>query len=111
MTKYGRPSGVLPPSNTLAMAGWSISASACRSDSKRATTSLGVHPRLDDLERHLGADGLELLGEPDLAHPALADDRGGAGTGPMRLAGSPSPSAVTAFFRATVSSRPVVGRS
>ena len=31
--------------------------------------------------------------------------------GPMRLAGSPSPSAVTACFRATVSSRPVVGRS
>ena len=46
MTKYGRPSGVVPPSNTLAMAGWSISASAWRSDSKRATTCLLSMPAL-----------------------------------------------------------------
>ena len=38
IAKYGRPSGVLPPSNTVAIAGWSISASAWRSASKRATT-------------------------------------------------------------------------
>jgi hypothetical protein len=37
---------------TLAMFGWSISASAWRSASKRATTCLGVHAQLDDLERH-----------------------------------------------------------
>ena len=73
MTKYGRPSGVLPPSKTRAMAGWSIIASAWRSDSNRATTSPGVHPRLDDLQGHLAPDGLGLLGEPDLAHPALAE--------------------------------------
>src|ERR1017187_6034484 len=39
ITKYGRPSAVEPASNTLAIAGWSISASACRSAVNRATTS------------------------------------------------------------------------
>jgi hypothetical protein len=38
MAKYGRPSGVVPPSNTVAIAGWSMRASACRSASNRATT-------------------------------------------------------------------------
>ena len=38
ITKYGRPEGVAPPSKTLAMLGWSMIASACRSASKRATT-------------------------------------------------------------------------
>src|SRR5437588_596274 len=38
MTKYGRPCSVVPPSRTLAMFGWSISASACRSASNRAKT-------------------------------------------------------------------------
>ena len=49
MTKYGRPSGVEPASNTLAMAGWFISANACRSDSKRATTSRVSMPDLISL--------------------------------------------------------------
>ncbi len=34
-----------PASKTLAMPGWSISASAWRSASKRATTCVGVHAR------------------------------------------------------------------
>ena len=38
MTKYGRPPAVVPPSNTRAMFTWSMSASACRSASNRATT-------------------------------------------------------------------------
>ena len=38
ITKYGRPVSVAPASSTLAMFGWSISASACRSASKRAIT-------------------------------------------------------------------------
>ena len=38
MTKYGRPVSVVPASSTLAMLGWSISASACRSASNRAMT-------------------------------------------------------------------------
>ncbi len=33
----------------------------------------GVHPRLDDLERHLAADGLLLLGDKDEAKSAFAD--------------------------------------
>ena len=35
---------------------------------------LGVHARLDDLDRHPAPDRFELLGQPDLAHAALADD-------------------------------------
>ena len=31
-----------------------------------------LHPRLDQLERHLPAHGLKLIGEPHLAHAALA---------------------------------------
>ena len=56
MTKYGRPPSVVPPSNTLAMFGWSIRARACRSASNRATTCLRVHPRLDHLQGHPPAD-------------------------------------------------------
>ena len=39
ITKYGRPLSVAPPSNTRDMLGWSISANAWRSASKRATTA------------------------------------------------------------------------
>ena len=46
MTKYGRPVSVAPASNTLAMFGWSIIASACRSASNRAMTSLVSMPGL-----------------------------------------------------------------
>ncbi len=52
---------------------WSIIASACRSASKRAIDLLGIHPRLDDLQRDPPADGLLLLGHVDGAHAALAD--------------------------------------
>jgi hypothetical protein len=38
MTKYGRPESVAPASKTLAICGWFIIASACRSASNRATT-------------------------------------------------------------------------
>ena len=55
------------------MLGWSISASACRSASKRAITSRRVHAGLDDFQGHLAADGLLLLGHEDEAHAAFAD--------------------------------------
>ena len=48
-------------------------ASAWRSASNRAMTWFGVHARLDDLQRHLAADGLDLLGHVDDAHAAFAD--------------------------------------
>ena len=64
---------VAPASRTLAMLGWSIMASACRSASKRAMTCSRVHARLDDLERDLAAHGLRLLGHVDDAHAAFAD--------------------------------------
>ena len=73
MTKYGRPAPVVPASSTWAMFGWSISARACRSASNRAITSRLSMPGLDDLERHLAADGLLLLGDEDQAHTPLAD--------------------------------------
>ena len=46
ITKYGRPSLVVPASRTRAMFWCDISASACRSDSKRAITSFVSIPRL-----------------------------------------------------------------
>ncbi|HVK08094.1 MAG TPA: hypothetical protein VM597_04890, partial [Gemmataceae bacterium] len=46
ITKYGRPSAVAPPSNTRAMLGWSILASACRSPSNRARTCFESIPAL-----------------------------------------------------------------
>ena len=55
------------------MLGWSISARAWRSASKRASDLAGVHAGLDDLERDRAADGLLLLGHVDGAHAALAD--------------------------------------
>ena len=73
MTKYGRPASVVPASRTLAMLGWSIRASACRSASNRAITCRRVHARLDELQGHLAADRLRLLGHADGAHAALAD--------------------------------------
>ena len=48
ITKYGRPSWS-PPSSTLAMFGWSISASACRSASNRASTCFESIPALISL--------------------------------------------------------------
>ena len=81
------------------MLGWSISASACRSASNRATTWRGVHARLDDLQRDLAADGLLLLGHVDDAHAPLADlleqlvradpRAGPLGDGPAVAAGPP----------------------
>ena len=55
------------------MLGWSISASACRSASKRASTCLESMPGLDQLERDQALDRLGLLGHPDRAHAAFAD--------------------------------------
>ncbi len=46
ITKYGRPVSVLPASSTLAMLGWSIIASACRSASNRAITCRVSIPNL-----------------------------------------------------------------
>ena len=73
ITKYGRPVSVAPASSTLAMFGWSIIASACRSASKRATTCLRVHAQLDDLERDAAAHRFLLLGHVDHAAAAFAD--------------------------------------
>ena len=55
------------------MFGWSISASAWRSASKRAMTSFVSMPELDDLERDAAAHRLLLLGHVDDAAAALAD--------------------------------------
>jgi len=52
------------------MFGWSIIASAWRSASNRATTCLGVHAELDDLERHAPPHRLGLLGH--IHHTATA---------------------------------------
>ncbi len=49
MTKKGRPVEVVPASKTLAMPGWSISASAWRSCSKRASTWRESIPGLSSL--------------------------------------------------------------
>ena len=73
ITKYGRPLSVVPASSTLAMFGWSISARACRSASKRAITCRRVHARLDDLQGDRALDRLGLLGHVDDAHAAFAD--------------------------------------
>ena len=55
------------------MLGWSIRARACRSASNRAITCLRVHAQLDDLQGHLAADRLLLLGHVDVAEAAFAD--------------------------------------
>jgi hypothetical protein len=46
-------------------------ASAWRSDAGHDL--LGIHSRLDDLQRHFPANRVELFGEPDLTHAAFAD--------------------------------------
>ena len=61
MTKNGWPVGVRPPSSTLAMLGWSIIASACRSCSKRCSTACESMPVLISFERDLALDRLGCL--------------------------------------------------
>ena len=73
MTKNGRPVSLTPASSTLAMFGWSMSASACRSCSNRARTRAGIDAGLDDLERHPPLDRFGLVGDEDDAHAALAE--------------------------------------
>src|SRR5713226_8353347 len=46
ITKYGWPSGVVPASKTLAIEGWSMMASDCRSDAKRFSTASSYMPAL-----------------------------------------------------------------
>src|ERR1017187_9873199 len=72
ITKYGRPCGVEPASKTLAMAGWSMSASLPLGFEARDHFAL-FHARLDQLDRDAPANGLLLLGQPHLTHAALAD--------------------------------------
>ena len=55
------------------MLGWSISASACRSASKRATTCGVSMPGLMTLRATLRRTGSLLLGHEDDAHAAFAD--------------------------------------
>ena len=64
---------VAPASRTLAMLGWSISASAWRSASKRATTWAVSMPGLMTLSATRRRTGCLLLGHVDDAHPPLAD--------------------------------------
>ena len=55
------------------MLGWSISASACRSASKRARTCAESMPGLMILRATCGVDRLGLLGQADGAHAAFAE--------------------------------------
>ena len=73
ITKYGRPVSVAPASSTLAMFGWSISASACRSASNRAITCRVSMPGLMIFSATLRCDRLLLLGHVDHADAAFAD--------------------------------------
>jgi hypothetical protein len=59
MANQGRPSAVLPASNTRAMCGWSSTASACRSARKRATASLPSRPRRISLSATLRCTGCD----------------------------------------------------
>ncbi len=73
ITKYGRPDSVEPASSTFAMLGWSISARACRSASKRAMTSFESMPGLMIFSATLRADGPFLLGHEDHAKSTFAN--------------------------------------
>src|SRR5262245_6898150 len=55
--KNGSPESVAPASRTRAMLGWSISARACRSTSKRATTCLVSMPGLSTFSATLRRSG------------------------------------------------------
>ena len=92
MTKYGAavPS-VVPASSTLAMFGWSIRASACRSASNRATTCARVHARLDDLQGDPPADRVGLLGHVDDAHARPRRSARAACTGRSSCPGASGP--------------------
>ena len=48
-------------------------ASACRSASKRGQDAPGVHAGLDELQGHLAADRIGLLGHPNRPHPPFAN--------------------------------------
>ena len=72
MTKNGRPS-CSPPSSTLAMFGWSISASACRSASNRASTCFESIPALMSLTATSRLTGSVCLARQTDAHAPLAD--------------------------------------
>ena len=68
------PRRVAPASNTFAMAGWSISARAWRSDSKRATTCLESMPRLMSLRATRRRTGFSCSASlVDLSHAAFAE--------------------------------------
>ena len=76
IAKYGRPSGVAPASNTLAMLGCDISANAWRSASKRGDHLFGVHAQLDDLQGDFATPYGCPLAQRDntISHPALAEN-------------------------------------
>ena len=73
MTKYGRPLSVVPASSTLAIFGWSIIATACRSASKRAITCRVSMPGLMIFSATVRWSRLGLLGHEHHAHAAFAD--------------------------------------
>ncbi len=80
-------SSVVPPSKTRAMFGWSISASACRSASNRASTASESIPILISLSATCRLTGSRLLGAVDRAHPPFAENlaqRVPAGDDPAR---------------------------
>ena len=62
-----------PRRSTLAMFGWSISARACRSASKRAITCRESMPALMILSATSRLSGSHLLGHEDGAHAPFAD--------------------------------------
>ena len=71
--KRPAPLRVVPASSSLAMCGWSISASACRSASNRARSTSRSIPALISLTATRRLTGSRLLGHPDAAHAPFAD--------------------------------------
>ena len=82
MTKYGRPSSVVPPSSSMAMFGWLEAGEDLALVAEAAEDGVGVHPALDQLDRDALLKRVVCpLGEIDGAHAAasdLADDAVGA---------------------------------
>ena len=73
MTKYGRPDTSHRRQAIGRYWGEAIGARARRSGSKRPNILVGVHARLDDLERDHAANRVILLGDEHLAEAPLAD--------------------------------------
>ena len=73
ITKYGRPASVAPASNTLGDVGMIHHRQRLPLGLETGDHLAGIHARLDDLQRHLAADRLLLLGHEHDAEAAFAD--------------------------------------